>query len=512
MDMLCVVTFQGIVKQINPAWKQILGYTLQEIADGHILQFVHPEDSGGSWEEWRKIESGAQDTVSFKNHYRCKDGSYKCLLWGLKAFRPEQRFFGIIRDITDISRLEEQFLQAQKMEAIGRLAGGIAHDFNNLLTAILGFANFLADDVERGNDWRDDVNEIRRAGLKASTLTHQLLAYSRRQVLQPKVMDINAGISDMEKMFRRILGEDIKCVSVFEPEPWAVRADSGQLQQALMNLVVNARDAMPNGGVLKIATQNIEITQPLGNNGFKVAPGAYVLTTVSDTGIGMDEAVKEHIFEPFFTTKEKGKGTGLGLAMVYGFVKQSGGYIDVRSVREEGTTFGIYLPQVKEEISADQRQVIPKNLRGTETVLVVDDDEAVRRLVSRILRKQGYAVFEAENARDALEFGGSHARTPQLLVVDIVLPDLNGMELTKRMSSKFPQVRTLFITGYLDEQFGEFVVGEETSILRKPFESGALLMKVRGILSGTALLDSKEAPETIHNGVGPLRKINDPKK
>ena len=377
---------------------------------------------------------------------------------------------------------EDQFLQAQKMESIGRLAGGVAHDFNNILTAIMGYANFLAGGPS-DSMWREDVEEIRKATERAAALTRQLLAFSRRQALQLRVVDLNAEFADLEKMLRRTMGEDIEWVVSLASSLGCIKADPGQIQQVVMNLLVNARDAMPNGGKLAVETDNVEFGEPHAENNFIIPPGAYVTIAVSDTGVGIDATAKTHLFEPFFTTKEKGKGTGLGLAVIFGIVKQSGGYIAVHSVLGKGATFKIYFPTVEGTVAVKtEEQPVRKSHEGTETVLLVDDDEAVRIMLRRVLKESGYTTLEAGRGDDALQLAQAHAGKLHLLLTDMVLPDINGMELARRITSIRPETKLLLISGYLDRDFGNFIVDEKTPFLQKPFTTAALAKMVREVL------------------------------
>ena len=381
---------------------------------------------------------------------------------------------------------EDQFMQAQKMESIGRLAGGVAHDFNNILTAIMGYANFLAGGPTQNSMWCEDVEEIRKAAARAAALTRQLLAFSRRQALRLRVVDLNAEFADLEKMLRRMIGEDIEWVVSLASDLGCIKADPGQLQQIVMNLVVNARDAMSGGGKLRVKTENVEFSQPHAENNFIIPPGSYVAIAVGDTGVGMEGHVKAHLFEPFFTTKEKGKGTGLGLAVIYGIVKQSGGFIAVNSTLGKGTTFKIYFPKVEGAVGAKTgEQTTQKSYNGTETVLLVDDDEAVRTMMRRVLRQHGYAILEAGNGDAALKLAHAHTGKLHLLLTDMVLPGINGMELAQQVASSHPEAKLLLISGYLDRDFGNFVIDEKISFLQKPFATAALAKIVREVLDAS---------------------------
>jgi PAS domain S-box-containing protein len=392
------------------------------------------------------------------------------------------------RDVTERRELEEQLRQAQKMEAIGSLAGGVAHDFNNMMSAVVGFSELVLARLEDDHPVRRQVEEIHRAGERASEMTGQLLAFSRKQILQPRVLDVNAALAQAEKLLRRLIGEDIDLVSVLDPELEAVEADPGQLEQVLLNLAVNARDAMPAGGKLTIETANVELSEGYAASHVEVAPGSYVLVAVSDTGIGMDAKTQARIFEPFFTTKEHGKGTGLGLATVFGIVKQSGGHLSVYSEPGRGTTFKIYLPRAQAPASASQPSVGEEAApRGQETVLLVEDEELVRNLEREALEGQGYTVLEARDGSHALELAGNHDGPIDLLLTDVVMPGLSGRELAERLAPLRPRMKVLYASGYTDEaivRHGVLVPG--IAFLPKPVTPSSLACKVREVLDDTA--------------------------
>ena len=391
----------------------------------------------------------------------------------------------ISTDVTESKMLEEQLRQAQKMEAIGRLAGGVAHDFNNLLTAIIGYSQIVLASLGPTAPLRKEVEEIQQAGKRASSLTSQLLAFSRRQVLQPSVIDLNRVVSNTTKMLRRLIGEDIHLATTLSPDLGRVKIDPGQIEQVIMNLAVNARDAMPEGGKLTIETSNTLFDEAYSREHINAQTGNYVMLAVTDTGIGMGAETRSHIFEPFFTTKEKGLGTGLGLSMVYGIVKQSGGYIWVYSEPGKGTTFKIYLPHVEGAEDAvlqrDEAEYLP---RGTETVLLVEDEQAVRDLSARILRELGYTVIEASNGEEALAISRERANGElQLLLTDVVMPQMSGKLLTDMVKAARPGIKVLFSSGYTDNALvhhGSLEPG--TAFLQKPFSPGALARKVREVL------------------------------
>ena len=390
------------------------------------------------------------------------------------------QILGISTDITDRRMLEEQLLQAQKMDAIGQLAGGIAHDFNNLLTAILVYADLLPTQLESKSHTLESIDEIRKAGERAAGLTRQLLAFSRRQVLEPKVLDVNALILNLEKMLRRLIGEDVELVTDLDPRVGRVRADSGQIEQVLMNLAVNARDAMPKGGKLTIETRNIDTSGPLPE-GRVMKSGSYVLISVTDTGIGMSADTRSHMFEPFFTTKERGKGTGLGLATVYGIVKQSQGYIWVVSEPKQGAHFEICLPRVEsplEDLAASEPT--EHHVLGTETVLLAEDEDAVRSFARKVLEASGYKVLEADCGEKALEAAERCKDPIGLLLTDVIMPGMSGPELAARLTTFLPRIQVVYMSGYTDDAIvRQGLIAEKGRFLQKPFTADILIKKVK---------------------------------
>jgi PAS domain S-box-containing protein len=396
----------------------------------------------------------------------------------------------VLRDVTERKRVEEQLRQAQKMEAIGQLAGGVAHDFNNLLMAIIGYSDLLLARLRDGDHLRKHIQEIKKAGERAASLTRQLLAFSRRQVLVPQVLDLNSVVSDMQKMLRRMIGEDIELLTIPGPDLGQVRADPGQVEQVIMNLAVNARDAMPEGGRLTIETTNVELDESYTRNHIDVPPGRYVMLAVSDTGSGMDPETLSHIFEPFFTTKEEGKGTGLGLATVYGIIKQSGGHIEVSSAPGQGTTFKVYLPRIEAagELPAPG-SAVEEMPRGTETVLLVEDDVVVCELVREMLQSSGYTVLEARGAPEALTIGERYAPRPiHLLLADVVMPEMSGPQLADHLARVHPKMKVLYMSGYTDAAVMRHSK-LDAPYLQKPFAPEVLARKVR------ETLDTVPAPQ-----------------
>jgi PAS domain S-box-containing protein len=471
---------------VNEAAIQHYGYSREEFLTMTIKEILPPEDvpkpvgdiSGTGagldrWGEWRhQKKDGTIIDVEIASH--------PLFLVG----RPAELV--LARDISERKHLEQQLYQAQKMEAVGQLAGGVAHDFNNLLTVISGYCQMLLEDAEASGRQREYVAEIKEAGDRAAALTRQLLAFSRQQVLQPRVLDLNGVIANMENMLRRLIGEDVELVAVQGPDLGLVKADPGQVEQIIMNLAVNARDAMPKGGKLTIETANVELDEAYTRRRVPAQPGVYVMLAVSDTGIGMDSQTQSRIFEPFFTTKEQGKGTGLGLSTVYGIVKQSGGYVWVYSEPGKGTTFKVYLPRSEEKVveKVEERgKTRAKGPEGAETVLLLEDEERVRKLAQRILEAGGYRVLVASRGEEAVQMCKEHQGAIHLLLTDMVMPQLSGRDVASQLSPLRAEMRVLYMSGYTDNAVVRHGMLEPgMAFLQKPFTPETLLNKVREVL------------------------------
>jgi nitrogen-specific signal transduction histidine kinase/FixJ family two-component response regulator len=392
---------------------------------------------------------------------------------------------GLVEDVTERRQLEEQLRQAQKMEAVGRLAAGLAHDFNNLLTVVIGYSDLLMQRLSADDRLRPAMEEIKKAGEQAASLTRQLLAFSRKQALQPQVLDLSSLLSNVDKMLQRVIGEDIELVTHLPPGLGHVKADPGQIEQVIMNLALNARDAMPQGGQLTLEAANVELDSSYASSHESVVPGHFVMLAMSDTGTGMDAETQAHIFEPFFTTKEKGKGTGLGLSTVYGIIKQSGGNIWVYSEPARGTTFKIYLPRVDQavELITPGELGVEELSQGSETILLVEDEEAVRSLAREVLECRGYHVLEAKGAIEALQVGEQHKERIHLLLTDVVMPQMSGRELAEHLAPLRPETKVLYMSGYADNAVVHHgLLDPGTALLQKPFTADALARKLREVL------------------------------
>ena len=484
-EVVFITDPESIFTFVNPEFTRLYGYTEAEVV-GKVTPRILSSDTqpAKKYAEFQKTlvaKRVARGQVVMK----AKDGRLLTIHSSVSPILDEAGnitgFLAIQRDITERKRLEEQFLQAQKMEAVGRLAAGVAHDFNNLLTIINGHSGLMLRRLSSENPAWDSFAEIKDAGERAAGLTRQLLAFSRQEVRTSSVLNLNTLVTDSIKMLRRLIGEDIELV--FDPVPGLgmVCADAGQIEQILMNLAVNSRDAMPKGGRLTIETSNFEADEASGAAHYSVQPGAYVMLTVSDTGCGMDAETQSRIFEPFFTTKGQGKGTGLGLATVYGIIKQNGGYIWVSSEVGKGTTFRIFLPVV--ESVPEAAEVRGARTGGSETVLLVEDEVKLRSLVRRVLETEGYLVLEALDCMEALLIASRHKGHIHMLLTDVVMPVMSGRELAERLAKRRPEMKILYMSGYTDDRiFRHGVLESGVAFLQKPFAPESLAHKVREVL------------------------------
>jgi PAS domain S-box-containing protein len=478
------------IVSVNDAAVRHFGYTADELTAMTLLDLVPPEDAPVLRDHVEGV--GAKG----RGRHRKKNGAIALVDVTVSEFELEGRKLQLVvaNDVTERERVQEtlaktegQLRQSQKMEAVGRLAGGIAHDFNNVLSVILTYGDLVLADLKPGEPMRADVEEILTAGKRAAELTRQLLMFSRQQVLAPNVIDLNEVLAGMDRMLQRILGADIDLVSLPAEQLGHVRADVSSVEQVVMNLVVNARDAMPTGGMLTMETANVVLDDEYARTHVGVVAGNYVMLAVTDTGTGIDKAVLTRIFEPFFTTKESGKGTGIGLSTVFGVVHQSGGSVWVYSEVGQGTTFKIYLPRVDADVEVGRDAAPPTTTRGSETILLVEDDDQVRGAALGILRKSGYEVLDARNAGEALLRSERHAGTIHLLLTDVVMPKMSGPELAKRLASARPAMKVLCMSGYTDDSIVRHgVLAAHIAFLQKPITPATLTARVREVLDGSS--------------------------
>ena len=478
---------------ISPAYEEIWGRTRASLFKNpsSFLDAIHPEDREAIRAGVERQARGNYESSGSEYRIIRPDRSIRWIRAHPFPVRDERgeiyRIAGIAEDITENKLAEEQLRQAQKMEAIGQLAGGVAHDFNNLLMIIGGYSELMTAQLREDDPLRNNLVEIQKATGRATSLTKQLLAFGRKQVLKPEVLDLNHVVAEREQMLGRLIRENIELTINVAPNLGRMRADRGQIEQVVMNLAINARDAMPEGGKLTVETSNIRLSEPCRDRHGMVEAGSYVMLAVSDNGEGMDERTKARAFDPFFTTKEKGRGTGLGLSTVYGIVKQSGGYIWVYSEPGQGTTFKIYLPRVPEEVESVpvERQAGGEALRGSETILLVDDDEAIRRLSRDFLEREGYRVIEARNGQEALWGSEHHAGPIHLMMTDVIMPGMSGQELAEKLGSSRPELKVLYVSGYTDSAIVHHgVLDDGKAFLQKPFALQVLAEKLRAVLDG----------------------------
>ena len=478
---------ERILSSVNDHFCVITGRSRESLVGHDARQFY------GSDEEYERAGRALWDTLwqTGLNHVETRfvrpDGTARDVLLFAAPLDPDDRAAGTVvavEDITELKRLEAELLQAQKLESVGRLAGGVAHDFNNLLTIINCYVDLLLDELGRTGPVCGKLQEIRKAGEQAANLTRQLLAFSRRQVLQPQILNLNRVVEEMQGMLQRLIGEDLTLVTELAPQLGAVKADPGQLQQVIMNLAVNARDAMPDGGTLFIKTANAVVAQPHLEGHAEVVAGSYVRLTVSDTGQGMDKATQRQIFEPFFTTKESGKGTGLGLSTIWGIVKQSGGHIWVESEHGRGTTFTVYLPRVSEPAADRPSREECLGPHGSETILLVEDQPQLRKLTTEILLELGHKVLAAANAGEALAIWDKHGAEIDLVLTDVIMPGMTGTELARRLRAARPDLNVIYMSGYIDNPvLRQIEIEAGTAYLAKPFTPQGLAAKIRETLA-----------------------------
>jgi hypothetical protein len=510
LDSIITMDHKGRIVEFNPAAEKTFGYTRAEAIGKEMAELIIPP---ALRERHRRglshyLETGEGPVLGKRieiTALRADGTEFPVELTVTRVPGGDPPLFtGFVRDLAERRELEEQLRQSQKVEAVGRLAGGVAHDFNNLLTVITGRSHILIHHLGMDDPLRRHVDLVLKTAERAATLTQQLLAFSRKQVLQPKVLDLNAIVAGTQKMLRRLIGEDVELVTALGPALGCVQADPGQIEQVILNLAVNARDAMPQGGRLALETANVDLDEAFARHHRGARPGPHVMLAVSDTGVGMDADTQAHLFEPFFTTKGVGKGTGLGLATVYGIVKQSDGYIGVTTGPRQGARFEIYLPRVEEvPESSDGSRLASQPLRGQETILLVEDQEEVRDLTRDILQMCGYTVLEARNGAEALQLFEHHGGMIHLLVTDVVMPQMGGRELADRLVSRRPDLKVLYMSGYTEEAIGSHgVLDPGVAFLPKPFSPDALAQKVRDVLDVARAAPRGMPPPMDHAGDG----------
>jgi PAS domain S-box-containing protein len=483
-DAIFVNDVAGIVQEVNRAAERLVGTTRDALIGRSFLETLPPKDRERVWKTFEDTLQHGRLLDLLSIRIQRADGTIVPaeVTASVVEFGGKPHVVGLLRDVSERNAMAEQLRMAQKMEAVGQLAGGVAHDFNNLLTAILGYSQLLAADLRGNPEQFMAIEEIRKAGERAAGLTRQLLAFSRKQMLELKILDLNEVVQHIQEMLSRLIGEDIQVITELDRNLGSVRADAGQIEQVIMNLAVNARDAMPRGGQLSIETQNADLDDSYAQTHVHVQPGPYVMLAVSDTGTGMDEATRQRIFEPFFTTKEKGRGTGLGLSTVYGIVKQSGGYIWVYTEQGKGTTFKVYLPRVygpAETLATPEAVAQPAV--GTETILLVEDEDSVRALARKTLEARGYRVLEASDGGEALEIAPN--QEVDLLLTDMVLPGMGGSAIAARIREIHPRAKVLYTSGYTDDAIVRRGLMERgAAFLEKPFTPSVLARKVREVL------------------------------
>jgi PAS domain S-box-containing protein len=486
-DIIFTLDEHGIVGYISSRLEHMTGYEPVHFLGSSFVERLPEHERERAGNALRDLLRGTERVDrEIQFDFFARDGRKVLMEAHLTAEsdpRGKRQVYGVVRDVSERARLIQQLNQAQKMEAVGRLAGGVAHDFNNLLTAIIGYCDYSILSLDDADTLRKNLEEIKKAGNRAAALTQQLLAFSRRQVLKPKVLDLNQLVANLEKLLKRLLGEDIALETHFAPDLGNVLADPGQIEQVIMNLCINARDAMPRGGRIIVETSNASLEAPVKDAGFSLVRGDYIHLRIVDTGIGMSPEIKSHLFEPFFTTKEVGKGTGLGLSTVYGIVKQTGGYIWAESELGKGSAFDIYFPRVEDGMVAAESPAVAQEVRGgTEAILIVEDEAMIRALVKNVLGSHGYTVFEADNGENAQKvFRGQGAI--RLILTDVVLPGMSGRDLVERLAELRPEIPAIFMSGYTRDVIDSHgILHAGLAFLQKPFTPDTLLLKVREVL------------------------------
>ena len=488
-DAIVSADLAGAIVSWNRGAERMYGYLFEEVR-GKPITILFPANGGDQIEVIREAFANGENLDHYESKGLRKDGAVIDVSVTISRIcggsgDPEGASM-IARDVTEHKRLQREFFVAQKMEAIGRLAAGVAHDFNNLLTVIAGYSSMMLAEMSEDDLKYAGVREIDKAGAKAAALTRQLLAFCRKQVLEPKALNINSIVEDLNRMLRRVIGEDIELFLILDPALGSIKGDPGQIEQVVMNLAVNARDAMARGGRLTIETANVEFDTAFTHRHIAVSAGSYVMLAVSDTGTGMDGETQARIFEPFFTTKGAGEGTGLGLATVYGIVQQSAGHILVYSEPGRGTIFRIYLPRVQETPLLRESTAQPALSHGTETILVVEDEDAIRTLVCGVLKKSGYSVLEAKNGAQALLLAEPYSGGIDLLISDVVMPSMGGAELAEKLIASRPGIKVLFMSGYADHTLMvDGLLNLNAAFLEKPFVPTTLARKVLEVLGRT---------------------------
>ncbi len=487
-ESVIIANGRGEIQYVNSAFEQISGFTKKEIIGKNFRIFKSDKHDDSFYKNMYDIISGG-NTWSGRITNRMKDGKLVEFDTRISPIRDGSgaivNYVSVNHNVTQQVALESQLRQAIKMQAVGTLAGGVAHDFNNLLTTILGYAGFAKNRLKKDSDLYDEIEEIRKAGEKAAALTRQLLAFSRKQIIQPKVLLINKIVGEMQKMLKRLIREDVEIKTVLDPELFPVKLDPGQFEQVIMNLVVNARDAMPTGGHLTIETANMELDiDYFRDRGVEEKPGDYVMVAVTDTGAGMNEQIQSRIFEPFFTTKERGHGTGLGLSTVYGIVKQNDGHIWVYSEPGKGTTFKVYFPRVDAGLFHDSKEYFDEKMnKGYETILLVEDNASLLKMTKKMLTNYGYQVLTAKNGEEALEISGMHEGPIHLVLTDVVMPIMGGVNLVEQIRIKRPEIKVIYMSGYTDNSIAHYgILDKDLEFLQKPFTSKDLGRKIKKVL------------------------------